>query len=242
MLSKNKAYEFVPFEKLYDISGRSVKRQEQLAKQFGIKTYPSHGGGCLLTDPAFGRKMQTLFADGVLTQNNQFVCQAIHFGRLLKYQAKQYVIVGRNEAENNQIEKYFKFCTHISAVTPMVNDSIQLPGPSMLVLDFTQDKSGLPTIPFVEAKINENAEIEDLKPGKCTLCTALKNYSNDEFKDVHYKASDELLQFALKVYNAYCKGKGEQDCELTLDSEKNVMVPKVGKEFLQELMDKYLLK
>ena len=124
----------------------------------------------------------------------------------------------------------------------MVNENIQLPGPSMLVLDFTQDKSGLPTIPFVEAQINENAEIEDLQPGKCTMCTALKNYSNDEFKDVHYKASDELLQFALKVYNAYCKGKGEQDSELTLDDEKDVLVPKVGKEFLKDLMDKYLLK
>lgn len=124
----------------------------------------------------------------------------------------------------------------------MVDENVQLPGPSMLVLDFTQDKSGLPTIPFVEAQINESAEIEDLQPGKCTMCTALKNYSNDEFKDVHYTASEELLQFALKAYNVYCKGKGEQDCELTLDSEKNVKVQKVGKEFLQELQSKYLLK
>src|SRR4030065_485619 len=43
------------------IKGRSRKIQLQMAKEFGIINPPNAGGGCLLTDPAFGLKTKDLF-------------------------------------------------------------------------------------------------------------------------------------------------------------------------------------
>lgn len=41
---------------LYGFHGRSRRPQQELARKLGIDFYPSSGGGCLLTDPVFGRK------------------------------------------------------------------------------------------------------------------------------------------------------------------------------------------
>ncbi len=51
-------------EKLLGISGRSRKPQMELAKQYGIKEYPSPAGGCCLTEPNFARRLKNLYADG----------------------------------------------------------------------------------------------------------------------------------------------------------------------------------
>ncbi|MFH1233541.1 MAG: tRNA 4-thiouridine(8) synthase ThiI [Patescibacteria group bacterium] len=46
--------------KLFDISGRGRGWQIELAKKFGIKSYPSPAGGCLLTDKNFSEKLKDL--------------------------------------------------------------------------------------------------------------------------------------------------------------------------------------
>ena len=48
-------------EDLGMIKGRSRKPQLQMAKEFGIQDPPNAGGGCLLTDPAFGKRAIDLF-------------------------------------------------------------------------------------------------------------------------------------------------------------------------------------
>jgi len=45
---------------LYDIQSRSRKKQAALAEKFEIKTYPNPGGGCLLTDPGYSRRIKDL--------------------------------------------------------------------------------------------------------------------------------------------------------------------------------------
>ncbi len=47
-------------DKLCAISGRSRKKQIKLAKELGLKKWPSPAGGCLLTDPSFGRRFHDL--------------------------------------------------------------------------------------------------------------------------------------------------------------------------------------
>ena len=42
-------------ERLEGIIGRTRTRQMELAREFGITAYPTPAGGCLLTDPEFGR-------------------------------------------------------------------------------------------------------------------------------------------------------------------------------------------
>ena len=48
-------------EDLGMIRGRTRKPQLQMAKEYGIENPPNAGGGCLLTDPAFGIKAKDLF-------------------------------------------------------------------------------------------------------------------------------------------------------------------------------------
>jgi len=40
-------------ERLLDIQGRSRRRQEDLAREWGLGEYPASGGGCLLTEKSF---------------------------------------------------------------------------------------------------------------------------------------------------------------------------------------------
>jgi len=48
-------------EKLEDISGRSRKRQIELAKRYNINDYPQPAGGCcFLTEEAFSRRFQDI--------------------------------------------------------------------------------------------------------------------------------------------------------------------------------------
>ena len=49
--------------KLYDFSGRSRRPQLALAARFGIKSIPQPAGGCVLTDPEYGRRLKELMAD-----------------------------------------------------------------------------------------------------------------------------------------------------------------------------------
>jgi len=50
-------------DKLYDLSGRSRKGQLALAKIFGIENIPQPGGGCILTDPEYARRLKELMAN-----------------------------------------------------------------------------------------------------------------------------------------------------------------------------------
>ena len=89
-------------EKLLDIRGRSRKKQIKLTKEFGIKDYPCPAGGCLLTYKEFAAKIRDLFIQkkkvGIKDINLLKIGRHFRFG-------KNKIIVGRNEAENKQLER-----------------------------------------------------------------------------------------------------------------------------------------
>jgi tRNA U34 2-thiouridine synthase MnmA/TrmU len=82
---------------LLAISGRSRKPQFELARQYGITTYPSPAGGCLLTCEEYTKKLRDLFAHKrrVTTADVALLRVGRHF-RV----GENKIIVGRNEAEN----------------------------------------------------------------------------------------------------------------------------------------------
>jgi tRNA U34 2-thiouridine synthase MnmA/TrmU len=86
--------------KLMAISGRSRKPQFQLAKEFGITSYPSPAGGCLLTCEEYSKKLWDLFEH----QKNVSVTDValLRFGRHFRL-GKNKIIVGRNESENKML-------------------------------------------------------------------------------------------------------------------------------------------
>lgn len=87
-------------EELLDISGRSRKRQLELAKKYGINRFFAPAGGCLLTDPIFSRKLRDLVKTDSLIADN---INLLKYGRHFRIDEHTKVIVGRDERENREI-------------------------------------------------------------------------------------------------------------------------------------------
>jgi len=95
---------WVDREKLLGFSGRSRKPQMRLAEQYGIRDYPCPAGGCLLTDPAFARRIKDL-----MVYNPGFTLNDVHLlkmGRHFRLAPQVKLVVGRNEDENQKIETF----------------------------------------------------------------------------------------------------------------------------------------
>ena len=92
-------------QKLFDISGRSRKKQLKLAKKWKIDWYPTPAGGCLLTDLEFGKKLKELLQKYPGFNGNDV--QLLKLGRHF-WEGKIKIVVGRNHQENLGIEKLVK--------------------------------------------------------------------------------------------------------------------------------------
>ena len=114
---------WVDREKLEGITGRSRDRQLALAKEIGLADFESPGGGCLLTDENFGKKMFDFI------KYDKFEVKDIpvmKFGRHFRLSDGAKLVIGRNKEENEHLqnidnEKYY----HIKTVG--------LPGPHALL-------------------------------------------------------------------------------------------------------------
>lgn len=117
-------------EKLLDISGRSRKRQLNLAKKWRIKWYPSPAGGCLLTDPEFGRRLKELFQKFPQCQGNDI--ELLKLGRHF-WEGKIKIIVGRNKAENKKMKE-------LARGSDILIEIRNYPGPLTLMRNYSQRK------------------------------------------------------------------------------------------------------
>ena len=95
---------WVDREKLLKIQGRSRKPQIQMADHYGIRDYPCPAGGCLLTDPAFAKRMRDL-----IHHHSDFTLNDVHLlkmGRHFRLSPRLKLVVGRNEEENQKIQTF----------------------------------------------------------------------------------------------------------------------------------------
>ncbi|UCE84351.1 MAG: tRNA 4-thiouridine(8) synthase ThiI [Deltaproteobacteria bacterium] len=90
-------------QRLLDIHGRSRKRQMALAADYGIKEYPSPGGGCILTKAGFADRLRDLFT----TQENVGLhdVELLKWGRHLRLPSGRRVVVGRAHADNVRLQE-----------------------------------------------------------------------------------------------------------------------------------------
>jgi tRNA-uridine 2-sulfurtransferase len=90
-------------ENMSDIKGRSRKGQLMLAKQFGISDPPNAAGGCLLTDPAFSKRVKDILdhCDDIPTLND---IELLKVGRHFRITYDAKLVVGRNKDENEVIK------------------------------------------------------------------------------------------------------------------------------------------
>ncbi len=91
---------FVDRDKLFDIKGRSRKRQIELAERLGISGYPCPSGGCLLTYKEYAAKVKDLFQHQNKVGFKDF--ELIKVGRHFRYKENK-IIVGRDEEENKRL-------------------------------------------------------------------------------------------------------------------------------------------
>ncbi len=122
---------WVDREKLEGIVGRSRDRQLELAREIGLADFESPGGGCLLTDDNFGKKMFDFIKyDTFEVKDIPVMKHGRHFR--LKEGAK--FVVGRNKEENEHLQnidndKYYHLKT------------IGIPGPhGLLSKSATEDE------------------------------------------------------------------------------------------------------
>jgi tRNA U34 2-thiouridine synthase MnmA/TrmU len=112
-------------ERLLDISGRSRKRQMSLAEAFGISDYPGPGGGCLLTDPGFSRRLKDLFEHQNDCEQRDF--ELLKYGRHFRLHDNHKVVVGRTREDNKQISRL---------IDPRKDTQLRMmdmPGPTVLI-------------------------------------------------------------------------------------------------------------
>jgi len=92
---------WVDRQRLLDISGRSRKRQIELASRFGISKYPSPAGGCLLTDPGYAKRLKELLAR--MDKPSRRDLELLKWGRHFRLPGGAKVVVGRTHKENEAI-------------------------------------------------------------------------------------------------------------------------------------------
>ena len=143
---------WVDREKLEGITGRSRARQLELAKEIGLENFESPGGGCLLTDESFGKKMFDFI------KYDKFEVKDIpvmKFGRHFRLENGAKLVIGRNKEENDHLEnidneKYFHLRT------------VGIPGPHGL--------------------LSKSATPEDIELAKKAMLTYTKAKQSDEYR------------------------------------------------------------
>ncbi|WP_024954052.1 argininosuccinate synthase domain-containing protein [Sulfurospirillum arcachonense] len=125
---------WVDREKLLDISGRGRETQLQMAEDFGWEDFQSPGGGCLLTDTNFTKKMREFLKHDSLHVED---IDVLKNGRHLRLPDGAKLVIGRNQAENEFLEN-------------AINDKYlrikadEIPGPfSLLSNNATQEDKNL---------------------------------------------------------------------------------------------------
>ncbi len=143
---------WVDREKLEGITGRSRDRQLQMVKEIGLDNFESPGGGCLLTDENFAKKMFDFI------KYDKFEVKDIpvmKFGRHFRLKDGAKLVVGRDKEENGylqdiQNDKFY----HIKTVG--------LPGPHAL--------------------LSKNATKEDISTASKIILTYCKTKSDKNYK------------------------------------------------------------
>ena len=112
--------------KLMGFQGRTRKPQMALAAELGIEDYPSPAGGCcFLTDPGYAKKFFDLLEH---RDKHHIVIEdftLLKVGRHLRVKDDLKLIVGRDEKENNFLERYSSRFITLGAV--------DVPGPVTLM-------------------------------------------------------------------------------------------------------------
>lgn len=150
-------------EKLFAISGRSRKEQLYLAEKWDIQDVPTPAGGCcFLTDANYSKRLR----DKISTLGNKPLSlndiTLLKVGRHFRLNNSLKCIIGRNEMENNFLDRYKNGRWHL---TPAI-----VKGPVALSDEGEPSESDVEIIAkliarFSDGRASESVEIEVLHNG-----------------------------------------------------------------------------
>ncbi len=92
-------------EYMFDINGRSRKKQMELAKKWNVAYYPTPGGGCILTEKVPGTITLNLIENGIFNTDQ---IELIGKGRYFVLSNKCRMIVSRDKDESEGLLKIRK--------------------------------------------------------------------------------------------------------------------------------------
>jgi tRNA U34 2-thiouridine synthase MnmA/TrmU len=90
-------------ENMGDIKGRSRKGQLAIAKHFGVQEPPNAAGGCLLTDPAFSKRVEDVMEHAADIPSINDI-ELLKVGRHFRLTKDAKLVVGRNKDENEVVK------------------------------------------------------------------------------------------------------------------------------------------
>lgn len=96
--------------RLMDIKGRRREKQMELVKYFNIQKYASPGGGCLLTDPDYGKRLKKIFeiwpeCDG---DDTELIKNGRVYWQKLKTGEDVLIVIGRDKKDCDNLENLAK--------------------------------------------------------------------------------------------------------------------------------------
>ena len=151
---------WVDRERLLDLAGRSRKTQMALARSYGIETYSSPAGGCLVTDPGFTARMRELLEHDPDCGLNDV--SLLKYGRHFRLSPRCKVVVGRDQSENDIIES-------IAREGDVLLEAATVPGPVTLVRGEASDaevrQAAAITMRYGKAVRLERTEVRTWSPG-----------------------------------------------------------------------------
>jgi len=105
-------------DEMLDFQGRGRHRQIKLVKEMGFTEFQNPGGGCLLTDQGFSRRLKDLMEHDIFDERN---IELIRSGRHFRLNEVTKLIVGKNNLDNEKISKL--------AAEDLVLQTVNHPGP-----------------------------------------------------------------------------------------------------------------
>lgn len=143
-------------ELLCNFSGRNRKPQIALAHHYGFHNFPQPGGGCVLTEPNFCKRLQDLW-DFRGTQDYNFEdIQLLKVGRHVNFSSTVRLIIGRDQKENEFLEKL--------AANHILLQATSHPGAIVLV-EGSPDDNQLPQIAAIAAYFSKGRNVASVEVG-----------------------------------------------------------------------------
>jgi tRNA U34 2-thiouridine synthase MnmA/TrmU len=112
-------------DRLFDIQGRSRRRQMELARELGIEEYTQPAGGCTLTDENYARRFRDLVDHRQQKALTRREAVLLAVGRHFRLSPAIRAVAGRHEAENDYLEREWK--------DGLLLAPADIPGPTVLV-------------------------------------------------------------------------------------------------------------